>query len=73
MDIVKANLKAAFAEPGCSICRLRQDAEVAYIQTLLLDYVNDGFARLGFACSQGLCSHHAGYYRPAHSWIGTMA
>ncbi len=59
MDIIKANLKAAFEKPGCPVCRLCQDAEVAYIQTLLLDYVNDGLTRLGFVRSQGLCAYHA--------------
>jgi hypothetical protein len=59
MDIIKANLKAAFEKPGCPICRLHQEAEIAYVQTLLYEYVNDGFTRLGFVHSQGLCSHHA--------------
>ena len=59
MDIIKTNLKAAFEKPGCPICRLRQEAEIAYIQTLLYEYVNDGYTRLGFVRSRGACPWHA--------------
>jgi len=59
MDIYSANLKAAFEKPGCPVCRLRQEAETAYIHRLQHDYVNDGVTRLGFVRSQGLCADHA--------------
>jgi len=59
MDIYRANLKVAFEKPGCPICRLRQESEMAHIQRLLYDYVNDGVTRLGFVRSQGLCADHA--------------
>ncbi|MBC7237194.1 MAG: hypothetical protein H5T69_15235, partial [Chloroflexi bacterium] len=59
MDIIRAHLKAAFEKPGCPVCRLCQEAEIAYIRTLLYDYVNDGLTRLGFIHSQGWCPRHA--------------
>lgn len=59
MDITRTNLQVAFGKPGCPICRLREEAERRYVQTLLYEYVNDGETRLGFMRSQGLCAHHA--------------
>jgi len=59
MDIVKASLRAACEQPGCPICRLGQQAEAAYLQTLLADYVNDELTRWEVVHSQGLCADHA--------------
>jgi len=59
MDIARTNLRVAFEEPGCPICRLRAGAERRYVQTLLYEYVNDGETRVGFVRSRGLCSYHA--------------
>jgi hypothetical protein len=58
LDMITLDLKLAFREPGCPICRLRQKAEERYLYNLLYENVNDGTARLFWVRGLGFCPHH---------------
>lgn len=59
MDLITLNLKLAFREPGCPVCRLRQQQEQRYLFNLLYENVNDGTTRLRLVRGLGLCPDHA--------------
>lgn len=59
MDIITLYLKLAFREPGCPICRLRQESEQRYLFNLLYESVNDGITRLHLVRGMGFCPEHA--------------
>ena len=53
------NLKIAFREAGCPICRIRSQAVARYIFHTLWENVNDVTFRQHFLASEGLCPEHA--------------
>lgn len=57
-SILSLDLKLAFKEPGCPLCRTRADSEVRYIRALLWEFVNDPVTRARFIASLGYCSEH---------------
>lgn len=59
MDLITLGLRLAFREPGCPICRLRQESERRYLFNLLYENVNDAATRLHLVHSQGFCPEHA--------------
>jgi hypothetical protein len=52
-------LRDAFREEGCPICRLLLKWTRAYLDSLLYEYVNDPGVRLQLSRSQGFCNWHA--------------
>lgn len=58
-QLVLIDLKRAFGQEGCPICRLQREAEERYIGHLLWEYVNDLSARERFLASWGYCARHA--------------
>lgn len=58
-DETAANLRRAFREPGCPLCRRVQEHEARYLQNLLLEYVDDIPTQVGLQRSLGLCREHA--------------
>ena len=59
MNLSTISLRLAFGEPGCPICRLRQQAERRYLFNLLYENVNDGGTRRHLVRGLGLCPEHA--------------
>jgi hypothetical protein len=59
MNLSTISLRLAFREPGCPICRLRQQAERRYLFNLLYENVNDGGTRRHLVRGLGLCPEHA--------------
>ncbi len=53
------NLRDAFAEEGCPICRLCSQAVDRYLSHLLYESVNDPGVRWDIRRSQGFCKEHA--------------
>ncbi|NOZ05025.1 MAG: hypothetical protein GXP41_01555 [Chloroflexi bacterium] len=60
MGLIKLDLKLAFQEEGCPVCRLRHQSEQRYIYNLLWENVTDGGIRAMLVRSLGFCH--------AHSW-----
>lgn len=58
MDFITLHLKLAFKQPGCPVCRLRQETETRYLYNLLYENVNDGSTRLYLVRGLGFCPHH---------------
>lgn len=56
---VGINLKPALEQPGCPICRIRNQFEEKYLSALLHEYVNDYLTRTHIIASLGYCSKHA--------------
>jgi hypothetical protein len=56
--MITLSLKLAFKQPGCPICRLRQETEERYLYNLLYENVTDGTTRLFLVRGLGLCPHH---------------
>jgi len=52
-------LRQAFREPGCPICRLRAQVDGRYLFHVLYEGVTDGTIRLHIAQSMGFCLEHA--------------
>ncbi len=59
MNLITLSLELAFREPGCPLCRLRQQSDSRYLLTLLYENVNDGGTRLHLVRGMGLCPDHA--------------
>lgn len=59
MDLIAVDLKIAFREAGCPVCRLRYDSEARYIFSILYEYVNDPGVRERLLRSLGFCHTHA--------------
>jgi len=59
MGLITLSLKLAFREPGCPVCRLRQESTDRYLFGLLYEYVNDGSTRFHFVRGIGFCHQHA--------------
>ena len=53
------DLKQAFAEPGCALCRLLIDHADGYIQATLWELVNDIDGRVELNKARGYCNPHA--------------
>lgn len=56
--LAEAELKAAFRQEGCPICRLRREAERRYLFHLLWENVNDLSTRTRLVHSSGFCATH---------------
>lgn len=59
LAVFSGALRRAFAEPGCSICRLVRESEERWIWTLLYEYTGDPRTHATFSRTFGLCSRHA--------------
>jgi len=53
------DLREAFAEPGCAVCRLVANAVDRYFRTLLHERVNDPGVRERLRASFGFCREHS--------------
>jgi hypothetical protein len=53
-----ARLADAFAEPGCPLCRVRADRERSYVESILVEFVNDVSFRGGLDRARGFCEPH---------------
>jgi hypothetical protein len=49
------DLRQAFGEPGCALCRLLAQAADGYIDSLLWELVNDPALRLELNQTRGYC------------------
>ena len=58
LSMGEAYLKIAFRQPGCPICRLKQEVMDRYIFSLLWENVNDVNTRIHLVRSLGFCSEH---------------
>lgn len=58
IGLITIDLKLAFRQPGCPICRLRQETEERYLFNLLYENVTDGTTRLYWVRGLGFCPHH---------------
>ncbi len=59
MDLLTLELKLAFRETGCPICRLRHKAAQRYIHSILWENVNDADTRVYLVRALGFCHIHA--------------
>jgi hypothetical protein len=59
-DLTALDLKRALTLPGCPLCRLRSEAELRYIHSLLWEHANDPDTRTNIIASLGYC--------PTHTW-----
>lgn len=57
--LTEVELKRAFRQPGCPLCRLRREREERYLFHLLYENVNDPSSREHLARGMGLCTRHA--------------
>lgn len=57
-DLITLDLKQALTQPGCAVCRLRSDAELRYIHSLLWEHANTPDTRRHIIASLGYCSRH---------------
>lgn len=53
------HLADAFALPGCPLCRERDRAEAAWLESILAESVNDIPFRQGLDAARGFCGRHA--------------
>jgi hypothetical protein len=53
------DLRQAFGEPGCALCRLLAQAADGYIDSLLWELVNDPALRLELNQTRGYCREHS--------------
>lgn len=60
LGIVTLELRGAFRQPGCPICRVKRETADRYILHLLWENVNDFTTRLHLVNSLGFC--------PKHTW-----
>ena len=73
--LAELDLKKAFGESGCPICRLKRDSARRYIDHLLWENVNDTTTRILLARSLGFCPEHTWYMYHAErdaygDWLG---
>ena len=59
MGLITLDLKLAFREEGCPVCRLRHQGEQRYIHNLLWENVTDGGIRAMLVRSLGFCHTHS--------------
>ncbi len=59
-NLAHLQLLPAMQQPGCPICRLRNECEKHFLDRLLLERVNDGETRDHLSASLGFC--------PKHTW-----
>lgn len=52
------DLMLALREPGCAVCRVRDQSERRYLQHLLWENVNDAVTRVHLTASLGYCPRH---------------
>ncbi len=57
-SLISADLKRAFRESGCPICRLKSETVRRYATFLLAEHINDGDTRVHIVRSLGFCSEH---------------
>lgn len=53
------DLRQAFAEPGCALCRLLAQSADSYIDSMLWELVNDPELRLELNRTRGYCREHS--------------
>ena len=53
------HLADAFGAPGCPLCRERERAEAAWLESILAESVNDIGFRQGLDAARGFCGRHA--------------
>ena len=53
------HLADAFGEPGCPLCRERDRAEAAWLESILAESVNDVPFRQALDAGRGFCGRHA--------------
>ena len=53
------HLADAFGAPGCPLCRERERAEGAYLESILAESVNDVGFRQALDAGRGFCGRHA--------------
>lgn len=53
------DLRQAYRQPGCPICRLHSRMDSRYLYNLLYENVNDGGTRVHLVRGMGLCPEHA--------------
>jgi len=58
LGIAALELRGAFRQPGCPICRVKQETADRYIFHLLWENVNDFTTRLHLVNSLGFCPEH---------------
>ena len=58
LGVVTLELRGAFRQPGCPICRVKQTAADQYIFHLLWENVNDYTTRLHLVRGLGFCPEH---------------
>jgi hypothetical protein len=56
LGLIAVDLRSAMRQPGCPICRIRDEAEYKYLYFLLWENVNDGATRMRIIRSLGFCS-----------------
>ena len=56
--LIAAELRRALLQPGCPICRIRDEAERRYLRSLLWEHVSDPATRAHIRASMGYCSAH---------------
>jgi hypothetical protein len=59
MDLIMVDLKRAFEQSGCPICRLRRRTARRYLHSLLWENVNDPGTRAHLVRALGFCHAHA--------------
>ena len=59
LGLTEVDLKNAFRQPGCPICRVCRERETRYLRNLLWENVNDVGTRLRISESMGFCYRHA--------------
>ena len=63
MDLLAENeLKRALAAPGCSLCRVGEEAVQRYLRFVLYESVNDAAFRGRLATAWGFCRRHAWHF-----------
>ncbi len=61
------NLLAAFAQPGCPVCRLVDDSVHHYLSSLLYEYVNEVPTHEAIRAARGFCPTHGWHIRERFS------
>jgi hypothetical protein len=69
-DRTKMHLQLAFSQPGCALCRVRDEAEHSYVLSLLGERFSDEATRRRLRSSLGLCRSHAWALQAAERQVG---
>lgn len=66
------DLKDALAQPGCPVCRLKDEAVRRHLDGLLWESVNDTGVRHDIRAARGLCQQHAWQLVEGGSSLGAV-